>query len=79
MLEDYRAGLTLDRHHGEADRAAGNRLRLLLLVLWSRGDDLEDLYGVRSPGETGRRRARPTSTNLGTILPRKHPMNLPLC
>ena len=45
MLEDYRAGLTIDRQHEEADRASGNRLRLPLLVLWSRRDDLEDLYG----------------------------------
>jgi len=45
MLEDYRAGLTVDRQHEEADRAAGNRLRTPLLVLWSQRDDLEDLYG----------------------------------
>jgi len=35
MLEDYRAGLTVDRQHEEADRAAGNRVRSPLLVLWS--------------------------------------------
>lgn len=45
MIEDYRAGLTIDRQHEEADRAAGNRLRLPLLVLWSQRDDLENLYG----------------------------------
>jgi haloacetate dehalogenase len=45
MLEDYRAGLTLDREHEEVDRAAGHRLGMPLLVLWSRRDDLEDLYG----------------------------------
>jgi haloacetate dehalogenase len=45
MLEDYRAGLTIDRRHEEADRTAGNRLRMPLLVLWSQRDDLEDLYG----------------------------------
>jgi haloacetate dehalogenase len=45
MLEDYRAGLSIDRQDEEADRAGGNRLRLPLLVLWSRRDDLEDLYG----------------------------------
>jgi haloacetate dehalogenase len=45
MLEDYRAGLTVDRRHEEADRAAGNRLRPPLLVLWSQRHDLEDLYG----------------------------------
>ncbi|MFB9681921.1 alpha/beta fold hydrolase [Streptosporangium vulgare] len=45
MLEDYRAGLTVDLRHEEADRAAGVRLRCPALVLWSLRDDLEDLYG----------------------------------
>jgi haloacetate dehalogenase len=45
MIEDYRAGLTIDRQHEEADRAAGNRLRLPLLVLWSDRDDLKAFYG----------------------------------
>ncbi|MER6457261.1 alpha/beta hydrolase [Streptomyces sp900105245] len=45
MLEDYRAGLTIDRRHEEADRAAGARIRCPALVLWSERDDLEELYG----------------------------------
>lgn len=45
MLEDYRAGLGVDRRHDEADRAAGRRVPCPALVLWSRRDDLEDLYG----------------------------------
>ena len=45
MLEDYRAGLTVDDRDERADRAAGHRLRQPLLVLWSTRDDLEDLYG----------------------------------
>jgi haloacetate dehalogenase len=45
MLEDYRAGLTVDRRHEEADRAAGTRVQCPALVLWSLRDDLEDLYG----------------------------------
>ncbi|PXX71285.1 haloacetate dehalogenase [Nocardia tenerifensis] len=45
MLEDYRAGLTIDRLHEEQDRAAGNRLRCPTLILWSLRDDLEQLYG----------------------------------
>jgi haloacetate dehalogenase len=45
MLEDYRAGLTLDRSHEEADWTAGVRLRCPALVLWSQHDDLADLYG----------------------------------
>lgn len=45
MLEDYRAGLTVDRAHEEADRAAGRRVRCPTLVLWSARDDLEELHG----------------------------------
>ena len=45
MLEDYRAGLTVDHAHEEADRGAGRRLRMPALVLWSLRDDLEALYG----------------------------------
>ncbi|MEE1938930.1 alpha/beta hydrolase [Streptomyces sp. TRM 70361] len=44
MLEDYRAGLTVDRAHEEADRAAGRRITCPVLVLWSERDDLGDLY-----------------------------------
>ena len=45
MLEDYRAGLTVDRAHEEADKAAGVRIECPTLALWSLRDDLEDLYG----------------------------------
>jgi haloacetate dehalogenase len=45
MLEDYRAGLTVDRAHEEADRAAGRRVRCPALILWSLRDDLEELHG----------------------------------
>ncbi|SMF64247.1 haloacetate dehalogenase [Azospirillum oryzae] len=45
MLEDYRAGLGIDRDHDAADRAAGRRLSCPLLALWSLRDDLEELYG----------------------------------
>lgn len=45
MLEDYRAGLTIDRAHEEADRAAGRRIEMPALILWSLQDDLEELYG----------------------------------
>jgi haloacetate dehalogenase len=44
MLEDYRAGLSVDREHEEADRAAGRRVQSPLLVLGSKKDDLEDLH-----------------------------------
>jgi haloacetate dehalogenase len=45
MLEDYRAGLSIDRRHEEADRAAGTKVTCPALVVWSQRDDLEDLYG----------------------------------
>jgi haloacetate dehalogenase len=45
MMEDYRAGLGLDRQHDAADRAAGRRIGCPLLFLWASRDDLEDLYG----------------------------------
>jgi len=45
MLEDYRAGLGIDRQHENADRAAGRRVTCPVLVLWSTRDDLEYLYG----------------------------------
>lgn len=49
MLEDYRAGLTVDREHEEADRSAGRMIEQPLLVLWSGRDDLEELFGDPLP------------------------------
>jgi haloacetate dehalogenase len=45
MLEDYRAGLGVDRAADDADQAAGRRISCPTLVAWSRHDDLEQLYG----------------------------------
>jgi haloacetate dehalogenase len=45
MCEDYRAGLGPDRAAEDADRAAGRRIGCPRLVLWSRHDDLADLFG----------------------------------
>jgi haloacetate dehalogenase len=45
MMEDYRAGLGLDRRHDDEDRRAGRRVACPTLVLWASGDDLPDLYG----------------------------------
>jgi haloacetate dehalogenase len=45
MIEDYRAGLGIDREHEEADRAAGRTISCPVLVLWSTRDDMEELYG----------------------------------
>jgi haloacetate dehalogenase len=45
MIEDYRAGLGIDRLHDEEDRRQGRRVQCPVLCLWSLQDDLEDLYG----------------------------------
>lgn len=45
MLADYRAGLEFDYEDDKRDREAGRRLQCPLGVLWSRHDDMEDLYG----------------------------------
>ena len=45
MVEDYRAGLGIDRLHDEADRAVGRRVACPTLVLWSKRDDLGLLHG----------------------------------
>jgi haloacetate dehalogenase len=45
MMEDYRAGLGIDRAHDDADRAAGRRVQCPALVLWASRDDMEELYG----------------------------------
>ena len=45
MLEDYRAGLSIDVAHDRADRANGRKISCPTLVAWSVHDDLEHLYG----------------------------------
>jgi haloacetate dehalogenase len=45
MLEDYRAGLTIDASDERDDRAAGRKLQQPVLTLWSTRDDLHQLYG----------------------------------
>lgn len=45
MLEDYRAGLSVDARDERADRAAGRKLQQPVLALWSTLDDLQQLYG----------------------------------
>lgn len=44
MLEDYRAGLGVDRGHDAADRAAGRTVQCPTLVLWPQHDGLQVLY-----------------------------------
>jgi haloacetate dehalogenase len=45
MVEDYRAGLGIDRRHDEEDRAIGKTVQCPTLCLWSKRDDMELLYG----------------------------------
>lgn len=45
MCEDYRAGLTVDRAHDDADRAAGRRVRCPTLFVAAERDDMAELYG----------------------------------
>lgn len=45
MLEDYRAGLGVDRAADQADMTAGKKVSCPILVLWASRDDLEVLYG----------------------------------
>jgi haloacetate dehalogenase len=45
MLEDYRAGLTVDRAADDDDRSRGTKITCPVLVGWSTLDDLEALYG----------------------------------
>jgi len=49
MLEDYRAGLGIDREHEEADRAAGRKITCPVLLVWAGRDDTEELYGDPLP------------------------------
>jgi haloacetate dehalogenase len=44
MLEDYRAGLGIDRETDEGDRANGRRITCPTLVAWALQDDTELLY-----------------------------------
>ncbi|MFA1671857.1 alpha/beta fold hydrolase [Rhizobium mongolense] len=44
MIEDYRAGHTVDREHDLDDRRAGRRIHCPTLCLWSSKDDMEELY-----------------------------------
>ena len=45
MMEDYRAGLTVDLAADDADRAAGRQIECPVLFLWAARDDMVELYG----------------------------------
>ncbi|WP_084659922.1 alpha/beta hydrolase [Rhizobium sp. IBUN] len=49
MVEDYRAGLTVDWKHDVEDRKHGRKIQCPLLCLWSRFDDLVDHFGDPLP------------------------------
>jgi len=51
MLEDYRAGLGIDRAHDDADKAAGRTVACPTLVLWAANDEADrglypDILGI---------------------------------
>lgn len=62
MCEDYRAGLSIDRGHEEADRAAGRRIACPMLLLAATEDDI-DIHGdpveIWRPWAAGELRRRP--------------------
>lgn len=45
MMEDYRAGLTIDRELDDADKADGRKIICPVLIVWARRDDMVNLYG----------------------------------
>lgn len=45
MLEDYRAGLSVNNANDLADRERGHKITCPTLVAWSIHDDMEHLYG----------------------------------
>jgi haloacetate dehalogenase len=57
MLEDYRAGLSIDADHDREDRRSGRTIRCPVLVAWSARDDMVQLHGdlasIWSPWVTG--------------------------
>ena len=76
MLEDYRAGLGVDRAADEADRAAGRRISCPTLELWSSRDDLEYLYGdVLAVWEPWTTELHEAASTAGTTWQRKHRWN----
>lgn len=45
MLEDYRAGIAIDRAHDQHDRDNGRVIQCPVMCLWAAKDDLAFLYG----------------------------------
>lgn len=62
MCEDYRAGLSIDRRHEEADRAAGRRITCPTLLLTATEDDIDihgDPMAIWRPWVAGELSSRP--------------------
>ena len=62
MCEDYRAGLSIDRAHEEADRAAGRRVTCPTMLLNATEDDIDvhgDPEAIWRPWVAGELSSRP--------------------
>ena len=73
MVEDYRAGLGIDRAHDEADRAAGRKIDCPLLALWGASGIPSE---TKSPLDTWRQWAndvRGFAIDCGHYLPEENP------
>ena len=79
MLEDYRAGLGVDRAHDEADRAAGRRITCPTLVLWSAATTSRSSTATRCrSGRPGRPTcAAADRSTAATTWPRRRPTSWP--
>ena len=44
MCEDYRAAASIDLHHDRTSRAAGDRVRCPMLVLWGKKGKIGEWY-----------------------------------
>lgn len=74
MLEDYRAGLGVDRDHELADRRAGRTIRCPTLLLWSTGTTWRSSTVTRSPsGGPGPTTYGASRSNPDTMSPRRTP------
>ncbi len=52
MMEDYRAGLGIDREHDEADHAAGRRISCHLHGFFNQADLERDYHALYAPSAT---------------------------
>jgi len=78
MIEDYRAGLGIDRRHDEESRAAGQRVSCPTMVLWSLKDDLEQLMAMYLvSGVRGRPHFAAEGSTAGTTWQKRHQKSWP--